>query len=64
MPSVYNILIDNVFILPLGGLHDDVVKVIQEPDFDECDVLIVPNLDLLPANQDIEYARICLTSFQ
>lgn len=40
------------------------MKVIQEPDFSECDALVVANLDVLPANPDMEYARLCQNTFR
>jgi len=42
-----------------AGLDNVPVKVVLEPDFSVCDALVIANMDVLPANPDVECARMC-----
>ena len=47
-----------------GGLNENPVEIIKEPDFSDCDALVIPNIDILPHNPDTEYVRLCKNMFR
>ena len=48
----------------LHGNPDPCFEVRSDPHLEDCDYLVIPNLDLMPQSSDKDYAHMCMTTFR
>ena len=48
----------------LHGTTDRIFEIRSNPDLEDCDYLVIPNLDVLPHSSDKDYVHMCMTTFR
>ena len=63
-PLTRSIVLDLEIQARLQGSTELKFQVLREPNLEDCDYFVVPNLDVLPNTSDKDYAHMCMTTFR